>query len=277
MSKIRVRFDWLSLIILLLGFAALIASIVATSSVLAFVGLGMVFWGVILMYIRSGKYVKENIMEATATSVLLTLNETLEAIGYNGKPLYLPPKYLTNPDESKVYIPRLMNDTPPTPEQTRELENQRPSRDSNGILLTPPGAKLAELFEKTLGTSFARTDMNKLLRDLPKLMIEDLEIASNFTGAVRAGNTREPSKTNRTQPPRNSDRIHVALTGSVYKETQRETEQTSNIVGNLGWPIISAIACAIAKATGKLTVLENEKTSTDGSTIEADYVTFEEE
>jgi len=167
-------------ILLLSGVAALIISIIYTSQVLAFIGLGITFWGIILSYIHSDEYVKGNLLTATTTPILRTLNQNLNELDYNGKPVYLPPKYLNNPDESKIYIPKSTNAKLPTPEQTQTLETQSPSRDSKGLLLTPPGTDLARLFEKTLGTTFTRTDLNYLVKNMPKLIVEGLEIATDL-------------------------------------------------------------------------------------------------
>lgn len=262
------------MILLTLGVLALIISIIYTFSTLAFVGLGIVFWGVILSYIRSDEYIRGSLLSATATPALLTLNQTLGELSYNGKPVYLPPKYLNNPDESKVYIPKLKSSKLPTPEQIQELESQNPSRNSQGIILTPPGSQLTKLFEKTLGTTFTRTDLDHLMQNMPKLIIEDLEIATNFEITAGTSNPKEPTESTTSQA--GPARIHVTITDSIYKEMYKEIEQMTNIHGNLGCPLTSAIACAIAKATGKLTIIEDEKTSEDGQTKEADYYTYEE-
>jgi hypothetical protein len=262
------------MILFILGVLALIISIIYTSSTLAFVGLGIVFWGAILTYIRSDEYVQGSLLNATATPALSTLNQTLGELGYNGKPVYLPPKYLNNPDENKVYIPKLKNSKLPTPEQTQKLESQNPSSDSQGIILTPPGSELTKLFEKTLGTTFTRTDLDHLMQNMPKLIIEDLEIATNLEITAGTRNPEEPTKSTASQA--GPGRIHVTITDSIYKEMYKEIEQMANIHGNLGCPLTSAIACAIAKATGKPTIIEDEKTMEDGQTKEADYYTYEE-
>lgn len=264
------------MILLIIGVLALTISIIYTFSTLAFIGLGIVFWGVILTYIRSDEYIQGSLLSATATPALLTLNQTLGELSYNGKPLYLPPKYLNNPDESKVYIPKLKSSKPPTPEQTQKLESQNPSRNSQGIILTPPGAELVKLFEKKLGTTFTRTDFDHLVQNMPKLVIEDLEIATSLEITAGTSNPEEPTESTAFQVQPGLDRIHVTITGSVYKEMYKEMEQMANIYGNLGCPLTSAIACAIAKATGKLTIIEDEKISEDGQTKEADYYTYEE-
>jgi hypothetical protein len=271
--KIRIES---SIVLLFLGVAALIVSIVYNSEVLAFIGLGLSFWGIIFRYIRSDDYVKESLLNATATPILLTLNQTLNELDYNGKPVYLPPKYLNNPDESKVYVPKSTKAKLPTPEQIQTLENQQPSRDSKGLLLTPPGSDLAKLFEKTLGTTFTRTDLNYLVKNMPKLIVEGLEIATDLEINEE---TVEPTtaKVTHTQQQERLSKIHVKITDSVYQEISREIEQMPRIEGNIGCPLTSAIACAIAKSTGKLTIITDEKSSQDGKEKTIEYNTYEEE
>lgn len=274
-KNLRIRIETSGILLFFLGVAALIVSIVYTSSVLAFIGLGLTFWGAIIAYIHSDEYVKGSLLNATATPIFSTLNQTLNELDYNGKPVYLPPKYLNDPDDSRVYIPKSTNSRLPTPQQIQTLENKQPSRDSQGLLLKPPGFELARLFEKTLGTTFMRTDLNYLMKNMPKLLVEGLEIAKDLEIIQE---TVKPAATEivAIQHRDGVDRIHVKITDSVYQETSREIEQMSRIHGNIGDPLTSAIACAIAKSTGKPTIMTDEKTSEDGKT-KVDYQTYEEE
>ncbi len=275
-KSFKIRLEGSGVLLFFLGVAALIVAIIYDSSVLAFVGLGITFWGAILNYIRSDDYVKESLLNATATPVLFTMNQTLNELDYNGKPIYLPPMYLNNPDESKVYIPKSTETKLPTPEQIQTLENQHPSRNSQGLILTPPGAELAALFEKTLGITFTRTDLNYLMKNMPNLMIEGLEIATDFEINEETAN---PATTNGTptQPQQKLAKIRVEITDSIYQETSTETEHMAKIHGNIGCPLTSAIACALAKSTGKLTIIKDEKTSEGGRKKTVEYNTYEEE
>jgi len=151
------------------GAAAIIASIFYASQILAFIGLGLTFWGVILIYIQTEEYIKEKLLDATALPPLETLNQILKELDYKGKAVYLPPKYLTTPEENKAYIPKQEEEKLPTPEQTQKQETKIFLENPNGILLTPPGAELAKLFEKTLETSFTRVDLQYLQQNMPKL------------------------------------------------------------------------------------------------------------
>jgi hypothetical protein len=272
----RVRIGTSGILLLLLGALATILSVIYASSVTAFIGLGMIFWGAIFAYIRPGHYVSASLLNATATPALSTLNQTLNELEYNGKPIYLPPKYLNSPDETKIYIPK-SNDTPlPTPEQIQTLESQTPSRNAEGLLLTPPGAELARLFEATLGTSFTRTDLDYLQKNMPRLMVESLEIATNLEIVLETAKPAEPAKDPAPQGGEGRDRIRVRITDSIYEETSRETDKMTRIHGSIGSPLTSAIACAIARSTGKPTIITEENTTDEGKTREAEYQTYAE-
>ncbi|MGA2310449.1 MAG: hypothetical protein ABSG57_13000 [Candidatus Bathyarchaeia archaeon] len=276
-KTLKIRLDTSGILLFFLGVAALIVSIVYTSLVLAFIGLGLTFWGAILSYIHSDEYVKGSLLSATATPLLSTLNQTLDELDYNGKPVYLPPKYLNAPDESKVYIPKSTNSKLPTPEQVQTLENQTPSRDQQGLLLTPPGAELARLFEKTLGTTFTRTDLNYLVKNMPKLVVEGLEIATDLEITPETAKPAAQTESVPAQHQKGLDKIHVKITDSIYEEMDKQVDQMARIHGNIGCPLTSALACAIAKSTGTPTIIADEKTSDDGRTKEVDYYTYEEE
>jgi len=67
------------------------------------------------------------------------------------------------------------------------------------------------------------------------------------------------------------------MENSVYKNLTKETANLSNLYFSLGCPVSSAIACALAKATGKPIVIENQQTSEDGKNMEIEYRILEEE
>jgi len=242
-----------------LGAVGLIASIFYTSQILAFIGLGLVFWGVIILYIQTEEYVKRSLLDTTTLPSLETLNKILQELDYKGKAVYLPPKYLSDPEANKAYIPKQKEGKLPVPEQTQKQETKLFLENPNGLLLTPPGAELTRLFEKTLETNFTRTDLQYLQQNMPKLFIEDLEIAQNFDLEIK------------------NNKIHVKIENSAYKNLNKEAENLSNLYTSLGSPISSAIACALAKASGKPIIIERQRISEDGKTIEIEYQILEGE
>jgi hypothetical protein len=242
-----------------IGAIALTVSIIYVSSILAFVGLGLVFWGIIVTYIQTEEYVKETLLQATVLSSLATLDQMTQEMNCTGKAVYLPPKYFTDPEASKVYVPKQKDGKLPTPEQIQNQETRFLIENPQGILVTPPGAGLTRLFEETLGTRFTRVDLKYLQQNMPKLFIEDLEIAQNFEMQIE------------------NNKILVKIENSAYKNLTEKVEKLSNVYSLLGCPVSSAIACALAKATGKPIIIENQRTSEDGIKMEIEYRVLEEE
>jgi len=254
-------------IILIVGVAALIASIVTTldatrASILAFIGLGLTFWGAVLLYIQNQDYTLTEILDASITPLTETLTQTIRTLGYEGNPVYLPPKYVENLEDTKIFISKQKNGPYPTPEQT-QTKDQPLITNPEGLLLTPPGADLVKLFEKTLETTFTRVNLEYLKQHLPHLLIEDLEIATEVEIENKIPETHQPSDA-KSEPSQNSAEaatIQLRMTAIAYRSTLlRDVQQLHGI----GSPLTSAIACAITKATGKLTTITQQETSQDG-------------
>lgn len=228
--------------VLILGVTALIVSLVYSSTILVFIGLGLTFWGAILLYIRDKEYAQKVLLDASVSPSLSTINQIIQELNYKGNAVYLPPKYFQNPVAIKIYIPKQENISLPKPEQIRKYEKRLLVRNSQGILgiiLTPPGAELTKLFEKTLKTSFIIVELEHLQRDLSKLFVEDLEIAEDLKiQIVKSSGPFSQTKI---------DAIHVKITNSIYEDICKEARKLSHICSQIGCPICSAIACAIVK------------------------------
>lgn len=238
--------------LLLSGALCIISSILYSSLILAFIGLGLTFWGALLLYIAPTRFVRGVLLGSTATSSLVSISRIISDLNYEGKGIYLPPRHLREVKGGTVFIPS-KNELviPPVGETTGEkvfLKNP------NGMCLAPPGLSLVNLYEDELGTDFAKVDLNYLRMNLPKLFIEGLEIAEDLEISVEGV------------------RIHVRITGSIYTESCREIRNTSpNICTSLGCPLCSSITCALARTTGKPVMIEETRQSEDGKTIEAYY------
>jgi len=246
-------------VLIVIGTVALILSIIYTSSILAFIGLGLIFWGILFAYMRTEEYTKKALLDTIASPQLPALNQIIQELAYKGNTIYLPPKYFTDPETNKAYIPKQKETKLPTPEQIQRQETQALIKDPEGVLLTPPGAELAKLFEKTLETSFTRVDLQYLQQRMPKLFIEDLEIAQNLE--IKTENNK----------------VQVKIENSTYSIPNKETAEPPSVHSTLGSPISSAIACALTKTTGKPITIEKQQTSEDGKNITIEYHIIEEE
>jgi hypothetical protein len=263
---------------LLLGAVSFIVSIRFDSLVLAFIGLGLAFWGAVLLYIRPEEYAKKTLLEAAFSPSLITLNQMILELGYKGDTTYLPPKYFTNPETTMMYISKHEHGSLPKPEQTQRIdENQRITKTRQGLLLTPPGIQLARLIEKTLGTSLTGTDLKSLQENLPKIFVENLEIAEHLE--LKTETENDTTKKNEDQPAAatrtKSTMVHAEMTRPIYGTTSKKAEEP-NLTDLIICPICSAIAIALTKATGKPVRITETKSSEDGNTLEANYEITEE-
>jgi hypothetical protein len=231
--------------LLALGLASLPASAFYFSYVLAFMGLGLTFWGALLLYLTPSKYVKVELLNATASSNLSNIERVLSTTKANTKGIYLSPKHLKDCTSSLIFIPAQPGERLPTPEEadTEKLYSKNP----NGIFLTPPGLGLSKLFEKELGKSFTETDLQDVQKELPNLF-EKSEITRNVYIQTE------------------DNIVTVELGNHIFKGLCEETRKLEKTHETVGCPLISAIACALAKASGKPVTIEKEMQNLDGST-----------
>jgi hypothetical protein len=201
----------------------------------------------LLYYIRPEGYVRETLLDSTILPSLANLNQIITELGYEGKAIYLPPRYLKDFNSSRVYISMYKDKKLPSPEKIQK-EDKVFLKNPEGMVITPPGMELARLFEKTLGVNFVKVDLRYLEQNIPKLLIENLEVAQNIL--IKTENRL----------------VCLEIEGSRYQSVCKEAKRFSNICGNLGCPLSSAVACAIAKATGSPTIIESEEQSLDGKT-----------
>jgi len=243
----------MSLSFIMFGVLALISSAVYASLVLAFVGLGLTFWGALLLYVSPEEYVKAALLEATTIASLTSFDELLRG-NYEGRAVYLPPKYLADFESSRVYLTAEKTIEPPILDKIQRRENEIAFSNPESILVTPPGIDLARLFEKRLKTSFTKIDLHFLESHLPQLFTKDLEIAEKMEMTVERG------------------KVTVKMVNSVYKDIGRELDRVRNVVSSIGCPIGSSIACALAKATGQPIVIGKYQLSDNGKTTEIEYL-----
>jgi hypothetical protein len=240
--------------LLILGLIALFSSAFVSSYVLAFIGLGLAFWGTLFLYVKPTKYVKSEILNSTSVSALVNIEKILANTKASSAGIYLPPKRLQDYTSSLVFVPTEPNQPLPTTEETdpKKLETQNPA----GLLLTPPGLALSGLFEKQLKRPFIETTLEELQTQLPRIL-DELQITKHLV----------------IQPQDND--IAVMIRNHVFEDLCKETAKLQLTHKTVGCPLTSALACAFAKATGKPVVIEREETGPDRTTI-IQYRTLEE-
>ena len=230
------------------GGLSLLASILFTSTVLAFIGLGLTFWGALLLFIRPRHYVRTDLMDSTALSSLKTIDRVITSLGYGEKGIYIP---VGNPEKTVVFVPSHPLEVIPRPDQ---VENETFVKNPEGITIVPPGMALANLFEKELGVKFSEWSLEKMTERLPKLLIEDLEMVQDCTIKTEG------------------DRVSFKFVESVFSEFCGELKGTTKVCGSLGCPMCSAMACVLAQVTHRPVKFDEDKYSIERGTVESSYV-----
>jgi hypothetical protein len=245
------------------GALALIFSVTNNSTVLAFIGLGLTFWGALFFFIRPVKYVQSSLLNSTAIATYTTIDRIVKDLKFKGKSYYIPPypkevylpEYLKGLKEPVVFISADTGGTPSIEELAKSkflLENP------NGICVAPPGLGLLAHLEKELGKDAAKLQLSELCESLPPVISESLQLAKEME-----------MKTEENQ-------IYLRMLDSTYKNLYGAYGELKSI-HFLGCPIVSAVACALAKVTGKMVTIQKDNVSPDGMTIEVWYHVIEGE
>ena len=240
---------------LLLGIGIVAVSAFHASSFLAILGVAIIFGGAILLYVTPSKHVPLTLLNTSAEAATANIERLILELNLAEKGVYLPPKNLKNIESSLIFIPETPKTPLPTPEETNEklLTNKK-----TGAFVTPPGSALSRLFEEELGFSFTKTDLNQIQNKLPKLLVEDLELAEKAEIQIQ------------------DNTVTVEITGSVLDEICRQTDSQPKTHKQVGCLLSSAIACALAKATGKPVTIQNETRNQETKTTHIEYQIFEE-
>ena len=217
----------------------------------ALVGLGMIFWGMIVGYITSGEYVKLEVLESTNLSYLETLNEIVQKLHSKETAVFLPSKYLSNSKSNMIYFTEnKTSELQSISEKMLETENNQGSKSK---LMIAPGNQLLRLFEKTLGKKFADGDFSFFETNIPRLLINELEIAQNVTIKIE------------------ENIVRVEIKNLITSEIPREIDIDEKLRHSVGSPLLSAVASALANATNNPTVIGNIKVYADENNVEIEY------
>jgi len=225
-----------------IGLGAIALSVRYASTILAFGGLGLTFWGVLAFFIQPEKYVQKDLMGATAAASLRSIDSLMIGMGYREKGVYIP---TANSDKAVVFVPS--EPFSKIPESTA-TEGKTFLNDPDGLLVVPPGLALASLIEKKLGFKLKNCGIEPLLRRLPEVLIDDLEIVRDVEIDYKG------------------DTVTFKLVDSIYADFCREVRDTSRRCG-LGCPMCSALACTLSIATGKPVVFEEDKALSKTATV----------
>lgn len=244
------------LVLVFVGILSFISAVVANSQILAFIGLGLTFWGALFFLITPLRYVEGSLLGSTAASSYQTINRVIADLkitdhGYHIPPFpknaYLP-DHLRGLKELVVFLPE-SNDVE-TPSIEEMAESRFLLQNPKGVLVVPPGAGLLSKIENDFKIDFTNMDLSYLCEVLPQFILDNLGLAEEMEINLQ------------------ERLVNVKVIGSLYKNLYIN-EANLKSISILGCPIISAVACALAKATGKGVTVQNLRVLPNGQ-IEAE-------
>jgi hypothetical protein len=248
----------IAVIFLIPGILALIFSIYAEVQILALIGLGLTFWGVLFVFIRPVNFVESGLLYNGTVSAYLTIERIINEFDYKAKGYYIPPypkdvylpEYLKGLRDSIVFISAKKDNSMPSIEEM--AKGKFISKNPKGALLTPPGSGFLIQIEEKSNVDFTKIELNELCTVLPSLILQDLNLAKEMAMDL------------------DDDHVHLKIVDSLYKNLYKAEDSLKSVI-LLGCPIASAVACALAKASGRTVTIEKQQLSPDGSAIDVCY------
>jgi len=235
------------------GVFVLAFSVFLNLQVAAFIGLGLTFWGAVLALTRNSRYVESSLLDGTARSVYSTIDRVLNELGNSGKSYYLPaspkdvalPEYLKNLKEPVVYISE-SPDGDGRPSIDELASGKFISTQTHGFFITSPGSGIMTQVENQLQLDLSKINLNELAELLPKMLTENLNLAK---------------KSAMTLTPTGAT---FKATGIIY-DSLYNAESKPKSVALLGCPVVSAVASALAKNSGKTVTVKEQVTAPSNS------------
>ncbi len=236
---------------LTLGILLVVVSAFYFSSFLVILGVAIVFWGTILLYIMPTKHVPLALLSAATISAMANIENFLEKTHLSSKGKYLPPNLLKDFESSIVLISERSGESLPTPEDA--IWEKLGQDKLNSIYITAPGWGLSKLFEQKAGHSFIAKDLNFVQRKFPKILVEDMGLAQAVDLEIR------------------KDTVVLELSNSVLQDVCEETKNLPRTHNQVGCLLSSAVACVLAKASGKVVTIEKDELSENGEITRMEF------
>jgi hypothetical protein len=243
---------------LISGVLSLVLSLTTESQILSFIGLGLTFWGALFIVITPRRFVEGSLLDATAISAYSTIDRMISDLKYKGKGYYTPPypkdvylpEHLKGLKDMVVFISAENEADMPSIQELAESKFllQKPQ----GVLVTPPGIGLLTQIEKKVKVDLTKISLDELCEVMPRFILDNFSLAKEMEMTIE------------------ENQVNLKLSDSIYKNLYSSENNLKSIM-LLGCPIVSAVACAIAKTSGKPVVIQKQETTPDGSTVQVLY------
>jgi len=167
------------------------------------------------------------------------------------KDVYIP-EHLKGLKEATVFISTGSESTPPIEEIAQRKFLLKSPR---GICISPPGLGILDQIEREMGKDLASLQLSDLSEVLPPIIVENLQLAKEIEMKAEG------------------NQVYVSMLNPAYRSLYASEDLKS--IRFLGCPLTSAIACAIAKSTGKIVTVQKIDFSQEDQTVKVQYQILE--
>jgi hypothetical protein len=239
------------------GAVSLAASYVTSSVMLTLAGLGLVFWGVIMLYISPQRYVPEKIFGSTAISMTKTIDKLLVSLNYSGRTIFLYPKHLKGLSQGYVFIPFELKEQNTLPSDEALAEERLIYENPRGIFMVAPSYGLVQLTEKEIDSNLINLSMTSVKEVLPKLFVNNLRLVDRMSIEETRGFVR------------------ATMEGESAANVCRAVTKETKVGEHFGCPLCSCLGLIISKVTGKPVSIEENTVNEVDFTITTTYKILE--
>ncbi|HKU49097.1 MAG TPA: hypothetical protein VJP79_04025 [Nitrososphaera sp.] len=243
----------IGLVLIGIGGASLVASYLASSVILTLAGLGLVFWGVIMLYISPQRFVPEKVVESMSISMTKSIDKLLVNMNYGGRTIFMHPKHLKGLSQGYVFIPFEAKDQSALPSDEALAEERLVYDNPRGIFMVAPSQGLVKLIESEMDSNMAAADVAYLKESLPKLMVNNLRLLDSM--AIEE----------------NHGFIRVSMVGEAAARVCMTVTKETKIGEHFGCPLCASLGLIISKATGKPVTIQENKVQEVDSVITTTY------
>jgi len=192
---------------------------------------------------------------ARTAGILRSFNTLTEQQALTAPAAEAPEDALTEKQKTPIFLPSEPYSKIPT--GTEAMEDKTFTQTfktsiQDGVVGATSGLTLAILIEKKLGFTPKNRGMKKVLSALPKVLVEDLEIARKVGIEVEG------------------DKIHFNLADSIYSDLCKQIRESGRRCA-LDCPLCSALAITLTNASGKLVVVDEDELTTGKGTPLCSY------
>jgi len=207
------------------------------------------------------KYMEVSLLGITSLPNYQTVDRIIGSFQRKPTAYHIPPspKDASLPEHLQGFKDMAVFITSDSEEATPDIQELSEGRfiidKPSGVVIIPPGGALLAAIEKRTNVDFAKLSLQELCETLPRFFLEVAGLADDIELAI----TDQSS-------------VKLKLTNSIYKNLYVQENRPKSI-SLLGCPLVSAITCAIAKTTGKPTIIEEQKTSPQGLRLQVSIKT----